>query len=291
LSNSNRNGNFLLQFNILPTKHSSMKQILFSSAVIGAFTLAIASCQKEAVQAPESQEVSAEALQKIYNLGFTNKEVTKDGADYIVEGDIRLSEADLDNKTPVQLLRAGNEEQYRTTLLVTGTRTISFGMSSKLPSSYRAALDEVVARYNALGLKLTFVHDGTATSGTITFVPANGSYLASAGFPTAGGDPHNQVKVNARAIGNQPLGTVASILAHEVGHCIGFRHTDYYDRSISCGGSPSNEGASTVGAILIPGTPATATNAAQSWMLACIGSGQNRPFNNDDKTALTYLYK
>ena len=40
-----------------------------------------------------------------------------------------------------------------------------------------------------------------------------------------------------------------------MGHCIGFRHTDYMNRAYSCGGSPANEGASSVGAILIPGHP------------------------------------
>jgi hypothetical protein len=81
---------------------------------------------------------------------------------------------------------------------------------------------------------------------------------------------------------------VATILAHEIGHCIGFRHTDYMDRSYSCGGSATNEGASSVGAILIPGTPSGPD--ANSFMLACIASGANRPFNNNDKTALDYLY-
>nr|MCU0383478.1 zinc-dependent metalloprotease [Cyclobacteriaceae bacterium] len=86
------------------------------------------------------------------------------------------------------------------------------------------------------------------------------------------------------AIGNKS----STILAHEIGHCIGFRHTDYMDRSYSCGGATANEGASTVGAILIPGTPSGPD--AGSFMLACIGNGQNRPFNNNDKTALAFLY-
>ena len=73
-----------------------------------------------------------------------------------------------------------------------------------------------------------------------------------------------------------------------MGHCIGFRHTDYMNRSYSCGCSAVNEGASSVGAILIPGTPSGPDSG--SWMLSCIGSGQNRPFNNNDKTALSYLY-
>jgi hypothetical protein len=60
------------------------------------------------------------------------------------------------------------------------------------------------------------------------------------------------------------------------------------DRSYSCGGSPTNEGASTVGAIHIAGTPTGPD--AKSWMLACISSGENRPFNANDKTALTTVY-
>jgi len=123
----------------------------------------------------------------------------------------------------------------------------------------------------------------------ISLVRGNGNYLASAGFPTSGGSPSNQVKVNSNAIGNQPQSTVASIMAHELGHCIGFRHTDYMNRAFSCGGQPVNEGASNVGAVLIPGTPSGPD--PNSWMLSCIGSGQNRPFNNNDKTALSYLYK
>jgi hypothetical protein len=50
-----------------------------------------------------------------------------------------------------------------------------------------------------------------------------------------------------------------------------------------------NEGASNVGAILIPGTPAGPD--PNSWMLSCIGMGENRPFNSNDQIALNFLYK
>ncbi len=43
-----------------------------------------------------------------------------------------------------------------------------------------------------------------------------------------------------------------------------------------------------VGAVHIPGTPTGANSG--SWMLACIGSGVNRPFNTNDVTALNYVY-
>jgi hypothetical protein len=110
------------------------------------------------------------------------------------------------------------------------------------------------------------------------------------GFPTAAGDPFNQVKMNTNqyAYGSNPdVKYVGSVIQHEIGHCIGMRHTDYMDRSYSCGGAYSNEGASNVGAILIPGTPSGPV--ANSWMLAC-SNGGDRTFNTSDKTALNYLY-
>jgi uncharacterized protein YjaZ len=204
-----------------------------------------------------------------------------------VEGDIVLSDANLDAVPEMQFLRVGSEEQYRTYNLVTRLpRVITVSIASRLPSSYVAALDEALARYNAEGLQITFRR--VSSGADISLVKGNGSFLASSGFPTSTGNPYNQVKVNSNAIGNQPQATVASILAHELGHCIGFRHTDYMNRAYSCGGQPVNEGASTIGAVFIPGT--NAGPDPNSWMLSCIGSGQDRPFNANDKVALAYLY-
>lgn len=264
-----------------------MKNVAKAAFILGVTSLSIMGCKRETIQ-PQTNEIAKETLDKIYNMGFGTSNVQKHEDGYLVEGDIVLTEEQLNSQHTAQFLRVGNAEQYRTTNLVkAGTgRTITVSISSKLPASYVAALDEAVARYNAEKLSLKFQR--VSSGGNIQLVSGTGSYLASAGFPTSTGDPYNQVKVNSRSIGSQPQSTVASILAHEMGHCIGFRHTDYMDRSYSCGGAYSNEGASTVGAINVPGTPTAAD--PNSWMLACIGSGMNRPFNANDKTALNYLY-
>lgn len=257
---------------------------VFKASALAVFLLA--ACKKQD-QTIEEKEITTEVLSRIAALGFgtSSVEIHEDG--YMVEGDIILTEEYLNSRPDYQLLRVGDEEQYRTTNLVTGLpRVIKVSLSTKLPSSYIAALDECLGRYNALNLGLTFQR--VSSGANINIINGNGNYLASAGFPTSSGQPYSQVKLNARAMGNQPQSTVATIIAHELGHCIGFRHTDYMDRSYSCGGAKTNEGASTVGAIHIPGTPTGPD--AKSWMLSCIRSGENRPFNNNDKTALNYLY-
>ncbi|MBO0931698.1 M57 family metalloprotease [Fibrella aquatilis] len=231
----------------------------------------------------------------VRSLGFSTAGMQRVEGGYIVENDIFLDEHQLSNGKQVQLMRVGNEEQYRTTNLVNNLpRTITVSLASGLPAGYAEAMDVAIARYNAepLQIKMARVRSG----GDIKFVaaPAGVGYLASAGFPS-GGNPFNQVKVNTSALpaidpvaNTTKLNNYASIFAHEMGHCIGFRHTDYMDRSYSCGGAVANEGASSIGAILIPGTPAAAD--PNSWMLACIGSTTNRPFNANDKIALDALY-
>lgn len=252
--------------------------------ILVALTAAL-SCKKDS--APVQDEVSQDVLDKVFALGFSNKNVIKDDNGYIVEGDIFLSEDDLNSTPSMQFLRVGTEEQYRTFNLVTGLpRTIRVSISNRLPSSYVAALDEALARYNALGLLITFQR--VSSGAHINIVRGNGNYLASAGFPSSSGSPYSQIKVNSNALSGQPQATVASVLAHEIGHCIGFRHTDYMNRAYSCGGQAVNEGSGSVGAVHIPGTPTGPD--PNSWMLSCIGSGQNRPFNSNDRAALNYLY-
>lgn len=263
---------------------------LLSVGLCLATALVFSSCSKENESVITSDEVTPEVLTQIKQMGFTTLGTTAVDGGYLVEGDIFLTKANLAAASPAQLLRVGSEEQYRTTALVSvgSGRTVSVSVSTSLPSAYVTAADAAIARYNAQNLLIRMVRVTSGGNIALVQAPRSARYLASGGFPS-GGNPYNTVKINSNAIGTANASTyIATILAHELGHCIGFRHTDYMDRSYSCGGSTSNEGASTVGAILIPGTPAGPD--PDSWMLACIGSGINRPFNSNDVTALGYVY-
>jgi len=258
------------------------------------------SCQDD--QNINTLDVSDAVRGQLIGLGFDviNQAPIKFDQGYLVEGDIYLTDADLAS------MKRGDKlpevEQYSTNNLVNaGTgRVIKIyapvGGSNGYSTGMIAGLDLAISRYNAENLNITFQRVLSSTGANIVMTrltkgEERQGILGSAGFPTASGDPYNQIKMSGILESTYKLttGGIATIIGHEMGHCIGFRHTDYYNRAISCGGAVSNEGASTVGANLIPGTPATATAAAKSWMLACTDGG-DRPFNNDDKTALNYLY-
>jgi hypothetical protein len=241
-------------------------------------------------------KVPSDVSAKLVGLGFdvTNKAPIKFEGGYLVEGDIYLTDKNLAE------MKQGNRipavEQYSTNALVTGTpRNITVYIpTSSFSSTYVAALDEAIRRYNAQNLAITFTRVTTSNAAMVYTRLRKGDerqgILGSSGFPS-GGNPYPQIKMSGilESTYHLTVNGIATIMAHEMGHCIGFRHTDYFDRSISCGGATSNEGASTVGANLIPGTPGGATLSAKSWMLACTDGG-DRPFNNDDKVALGYLY-
>lgn len=78
------------------------------------------------------------------------------------------------------------------------------------------------------------------------------------------------------------------VITHELGHTVGFRHSDYFNRSISCGRG-GNEGSAGVGAIHIPGTPTGAT-VGDSIMNSCFRSSETGEFTSTDVTALRELY-
>lgn len=253
------------------------------------------SCKKEATQQTTTNDISQETIAKIKALGFSTSNVIKDEDGYLVEGDIILTDELLNSSNNQQLIRIANTEQYRTTNLVKSLPRVIKIKVSNLGTAFVQGADLAISRYNALGLRITLqrITSGTAN---ITIKGFNqgpsGGYivLGSSGFPSNTGNPYPTIKMNtnSQAYGSNPnVNYVGSVIQHEVGHCIGFRHTDYMNRSYSCGGSPVNEGASNIGAILIPGTPSGPD--ANSWMLAC-SNGGNRTFNSNDVVAVNYLY-
>ncbi|RZS93638.1 M57 family metalloprotease [Aquimarina brevivitae] len=279
-----------------------MKKLSVLTALIVVLSASLVSCEKDKEETPTLQEVPVEILNKLEQAGFnvTDQPPIAYEEGYIVEGDIFIPEKDILNTTIGKSLDL-QSKQYSTDNLVAtnGSRTITvyarqggfFGFNSATSQG----IDLAIQRYNAENLELNFQRISSSSAADIRITRLNFfleffGVLGSAGFPTASGDPFDQIQLSGRLTNSGfDVNGIATIVAHEMGHCIGFRHTDYFDRSVSCGGATQNEGDGGVGANQIPGTPAGASVEDGSWMLAC-SDGGDRPFNEDDVTALNFLY-
>jgi hypothetical protein len=282
-----------------------MKQFtkLTTAVVIAAIFCIAQSCSEQNVKPEIQDEVSDEVRSQFKDLGFdvSDIRVIQDNnplagrspqKSYVLEGDIVISQETFDAMRNSQLHHIGAVgEQYRTSNLVSGNpRTISVigytGGSNALTSKMRTALQQAVDNYNALNMGLSFTLSFSAsTSADIVVYRVSGSAGGQAGFPS-GGNPYKWVQIFS---GTNSYSTDVNehVITHEIGHCLGLRHTDYFNRSLSCG-SGGNEGSGGVGAIHVPGTPTGFD--ANSVMLSCFSSSENGEFGSYDVVALEYLY-
>ncbi|HET7499744.1 MAG TPA: M57 family metalloprotease [Kofleriaceae bacterium] len=183
---------------------------------------------------------------------------------------------------------AGGAEQYRTTNLVSRSLATICVNGAAFTGSFSQGLDMAIANYNALGLTFSMRRTSGSTTGcgaTITARISSGTG-GSSGFPS-GGRPFNTINIGSGLNGFN-VNTIEHVITHELGHTIGFRHSDFFNRSISCG-TGGNEGDGGVGAILIPGTPSGAT-VGGSIMNSCFRTVETGEFTSSDITALNALY-
>ena len=193
---------------------------------------------------------------------------------------------------------SGIMKQYRTfNLVAESNQTINIlgytGGSQALSSKARTALTRAVANYNnisnmTLDFNLTFGTNFQAADMVVYDNTVNnpGGTGGVAGFPNSNGQPNKFVQI----YGIEQFSTNVNehVITHEVGHSIGFRHSDWFDRLSCPSSSQGNEGTGSDGAINVPGTPTG--RDLTSVMQVCFSTSVSGNFNNNDITALEFMY-
>ena len=276
-----------------------IKKSILKYAVLTLFAFAVFnSCQSEEQDAEQVEEaVSNDILAKLANLDFdiSNARVaTMFGEKGVRVEDMFFTEEQIDE---LYISEAYASKQYRTNNLVKRLpRVITIAVSPDLGTLGSDALDDAITMYNNVGSQITFQRVAFGLKGkrkaniqvTAFSEQPSGGFITlgvAAGFPSKKGDPAKSFGINTVwfSLLNPSQAEVAGTMAHEIGHCIGFRHTDYQTR-VSCGQNV-NEGSAGVGAVYINGTP-TGSDPT-SLMQAC---GPAQTLNSNDIIALLDMY-
>jgi Dual-action HEIGH metallo-peptidase len=240
-------------------------------------------------------DATAEIIENLRAAGFPESEIALDadgvvmvGGDAVVTLAASRELAGLDDADQ----DGASFRQYRTSWPMNGNwnHTICIdGTTFDDVATLDPALDGAIEAYNAQNLRFTLVRTNGWQAGCnslITGQRING-VVSSSGFPS-GNMPYGTIRI---ANGTLPFGedVTRHVIMHELGHCFGFRHADYYNRAISCGGTANNEGAGASGAVQIGNTPSSAT-ADGSVMNACWNATSPGTFAGEDLDALHQLW-
>lgn len=246
----------------------------------------------EGVEDATPEEVTQEIVDNLLAADYPESEIeVRDDGVVVVGGDAVVS-----LEASREMIGIGGHDhadepqfrQYRTNNLVSPDVKVICVDGSSATGTMSTALDKSIANYTSLNLSFDMVRTTGSDAGCDAEIKVvvKGGAGGQSGFP-AGGLPFGTVEVG-KSTANYGVAVATHVLTHELGHTIGFRHTDYYNRSISCG-TGGNEGDGGVGAVHIPGTPTTAVLNG-SVMNSCFNGGSTGQWTSSDLAALDALY-
>lgn len=259
-------------------------------------TLACFSCQDEADinNTVEKTAIADGDLAIIKSLGFDETSVVDKGDYYLVEEDVMILKENLEGYE--NLLSQSDTLQLRQAYVnnkVAFTKAMNITVGSVVDGipKYGRALQKALDAYNSTGTLLSMSkspYNGNFVTGDIQITSktlGNGAYAESS-FPSANGSVGSKIELDLITCESLSEAQLVFLFAHELGHCLGFRHTNWQQ---------DNEKISPDGANQVPGTPTGTSSDKDNTSVFNSGNFYGAPpvwngFSNYDMIALRYLF-
>ncbi len=222
-------------------------------------------------------------LARVAALGFRTDDVRDFGDHVLVEGDIRLTKEQLRAAPlPTSGGPMGPLFQYRTTVLVGSPKIHQIRVSLSDLSAHpdwQAAAREAFTHWSGISNSYVRIVEGTPADITVGTYCTDPGIGASAELASAG-NPGRFIVVNLCYGQTRNHSQQVSTMVHELGHSIGFRHSNYQQMG---------DAVQPLGAMHVPGTP-TSGNATGSVMNGGTPSATWAGFASSDLLATQTLY-
>lgn len=232
---------------------------------------------------PDRVEQPVDYARQVEAMGFRSDGMQEFGDNVIVEGDILISKAQLREAARLRANNpAGPRFHYTTTNIVSDSKIYQIrvdlsGLNSQ-PGWQNAARDAITAWSGIADTHVKMV-EGSPADITVGTTCTSSNVAAFASFPS-GGNPGSTIYVNTCFGYSTSHAQKVHNMVHELGHTIGFRHSNYVQMGESAG---------TDGAWHIWGTP-TSGNATGSVMNGGTALNSWAGFATSDVTATQKRY-
>jgi hypothetical protein len=255
-------------------------------AICGAFALWVSGCASESITNSADQELQT----KLIDMGFRSDMIKDKGDYFLVEGDIVINKSDL----RASVNKKGIKDpvyQYTTNSLVdqgvVQYVTVNLSGLSSYPDWQNAARDAMGYYNDVVGSRIRFSENSSNYRiSIVTYSDGSESEkytLAHSSWPN-GYNPGSQIRINLAFYYN-PVSYAGKVLlvAHELGHAVGFRHSNWWNNPCI----PGSEGTGSLGANQVSGTP---TSDASSVMNGCTAGNPWNGFSYYDRIAFRVRY-